>query len=401
VNLALDALITGRETSLLQQDFEQAREALQQQLAGKNVLVIGGAGTIGSAVVSQLAGFGLRKLDVLDLSENNLAELVRDLRSSGLADGPQTLRTLPIDFGSSIMQRLLRESEPYDACLSLAALKHVRSEKDPYSLLRMLKTNILDVAQLLGWLREAGCPRFFSVSTDKAACPVNLMGASKHLMEHVMFTQASGMHSTTLRSGNVAFSDGSLLHGILHRLRKNQPVAVPRGVRRYFLSATETAQACLLAAFRIPVRHILIPRLDPERHMLSLQEVAERILAHHGLTPKAFTDEQAARDAAGTRAPDAPYPLLLTTPDTSGEKLFEEFVMPSEQTVDLGLKGATAIPYIPLAGDQSLISTLETLQALVEDPTAPVAKEQLVALLSGAIPGFAHIETGKNLDQRM
>ena len=301
---SLSSLATGRSESLFAADVESRREELLPRLGGRRILVVGGSGSIGTATVAAIAAYRPQSLHVVDQNENTLAELVRTLRSDPAGLAVPDFRCLPIDFGSTIMQRMLRESPAYDYVLNFAALKHVRSEKDVCSLLQMLDTNLLKQTRLLRWLAEkGGLNRYFCVSTDKAANPVNLIGHSKRAMEHVVFSgeiaPALIAETVSARFANVAFSDGSLLDGFLKRLQKRQPLAVPRQTRRYFISLVEAGQICLLAAFSAPHRHTLVPRLDPAADLHDLQDVAEAVLRCAGFEPALYHDEAEAR----TRVP--------------------------------------------------------------------------------------------------
>jgi FlaA1/EpsC-like NDP-sugar epimerase len=262
----LAARVTGRDVPLFEADLERADAALHERLAGRRVLVIGGAGSIGGATVRALCAYDAASLHVLDQNENGLAELTRDIRSSG-TEAPRDFRLLPLDFGGTTTERLLRDAPAYDVVFNFAAIKHVRSEKDVYSLLQLLETNVVKQARLLRWLSNGRAPgHYFSVSTDKAANPVSFMGASKRAMEHVMFSrelaELPGTVIGSARFANVAFSAGSLLESFTVRLAKRQPIAAPADTKRYFISMREAAQICLLAVACAPDAHILVPRLD-------------------------------------------------------------------------------------------------------------------------------------------
>jgi FlaA1/EpsC-like NDP-sugar epimerase len=401
----LSALATGRETALFSEEVDRFRDRLKSEIEGQRVLLIGGAGSIGAATARALVSFRPGALHVVDQNENGLAELVRDFRSCFAADEIPDLRTLPLNFGSPVMERFLQEEEPYDFVLNFAALKHVRSEKDCYSILQMLDTNVLKPARLLKWLtNRGGVRRYFCVSTDKAANPVNLMGASKRLMEHVIFSDEILDHQsvkvTSARFANVAFSDGSLLQGWLMRLARAQPFAVPRDTRRYFVSLEEAGQICLLAAFLAPPRHLLVPRLDARRDLVLLSELAVKVLQRFGYAPRYFEDESSARRAAIETEPDEYYPLLLTPLDTSGEKSFEEFVGAGEQTVDVGMHQLTGVPYAS-ARPGLLTAFVERLEAIIDSPGTSVRKEDLVSAIQNVLPEFHHLLSPKALDQRL
>ncbi len=399
---ALDRLVLRRERSQFADDLERRRDDLRAAVAGKRVLVVGGGGTIGSATTMLISGLGPAALHVVDQSENYLAELVRDLRGrpGGLDVGD--FRTLPIDYGAPVMGRFLADSAPYDIVMNFAALKHVRSEKDVYSLLQMIDTNVVRHVRFKRWLAQGGHgARYFAVSTDKAANPTSLMGASKRLMEDIVFDVAAldGATSVSARFANVAFSNGSLLQGFLYRLTKSQPLAVPRDTRRYFVSQRESGEICALAALLGGDGQVLFPRLDPVGELQLLEEVATRVLEHAGLRAQAFDDEQAARDALPALAREGRWPLLLTPLDTSGEKPYEEFVGHGEEEIDAGLATLGAVRHLrSRAISDGVIAMLEDAVGRVD---GDLDKAAIVAAIKSAIPNFSHRETGKNLDERL
>ncbi len=398
----LDRAVLGRDRSPFREDVEARRRELREVVAGTRVLVVGGAGSIGSATTALLAELGPSALHVIDQSENYLAELVRDLRGrpGGLPVGD--FRTLPLDYGSEIMGRYLRDAAPYELVLNFAALKHVRSEKDVYSLLQMLDTNVVSHVRFKRWLVENGhARRYFAVSTDKAANPTSLMGASKRLMEDVVFDVevAPGARVTSARFANVAFSNGSLLQGFLVRLAKRQPLAVPRDTRRYFVSQREAGEICLLAALLAPHGTVAFPKLDPLAELKLLDEVATRVLALHGYAPRHFETEAEARDAVEPLARCGEWPVLLTPLDTSGEKPYEEFVGIGEEAIEIGLSSLRAIRHRPSEAIRG--GLLDRLTEIVGSTDGPIDKQGLVDAIASAIPNFAHRETGKSLDDRL
>jgi FlaA1/EpsC-like NDP-sugar epimerase len=401
---SLSSLATGRIESLFSADVQSHHDELLSRIRGSRILVVGGAGSIGAATVAAVAAYSPVALHVVDQNENTLVELVRTLRSDPAGLSVQDFRCLPIDFGSTIMQRMLRESPPYDYVLNFAALKHVRSEKDVCSLLQMLNTNLIKQTWLLRWLAEkGGLKRYFCVSTDKAANPVNLMGASKRAMEHVVFsgeTSASTAETVSARFANVAFSDGSLLDGFLKRLQKRQPLAVPRETRRFFISLVEAGQICLLAAFCAPHRHTVVPRLDPAHDLRDLESVAVAVLRRAGFEPAMYCDEAEARTRVSADVKAGRYPLLLAPLDTSGEKPYEEFLGENETSIEIGMSELLAIPYLP-ASKGAVAALIEELERYVSNPDIPVDKTTIVARLAAVVPQFHHVETGKTLDHRM
>lgn len=398
---ALAEVATGRNGSLFAADIARNRLEIGDAIAGRRILVVGGAGSIGSQVVAEVAARAPAALHVIDQSENNLVELVRTLRGRAAGLPVADFRTLPIDYGAAPTRLFLSEQPPYDAVLNFAALKHVRSEKDPWSLLQMLDTNLVKQARFLSWLQRYGHDRrYFSVSTDKAANPVNLMGASKRVTEHIVFDGAlRQVHATSARFANVAFSDGSLLHGFLQRLLKRQPLAVPQETRRYFVSQEEAGHICLLAAFRAPHRTIVVPALEPQTHLRELVTVATGFLERTGLQAEFYEDERAACQAVERDLAAGRYPLLVTPRDTSGEKPYEEFVGSDETLVDLGFEAVRGVGYVPAPP-----GSVEGLLAMLDDVLrgeAPFDRASALKRIAASVPHFHHIETGRDLDQRL
>ncbi len=393
---ALAEAVTGRGRSLLADDLRDRDAELRAQVEGRSVLVVGGAGSIGSSTVRELARLGPRSLHVVDTDENGLTELVRDLRSQGALPEGTTLRTTPVDAGSPTMTRLMAAGR-HDLVLNFAAVKHVRSEKDALSLLRMLEVNVRTARRVLE--QSSGAQRYFAVSTDKAANPVNLMGATKRAMEHVVLDPQVPTPAVTARFANVAFSQGSLLEGWLTRLAKGQPLAVPEGVRRYFVSLPESGQLCLLAALCGPDGEVVVPDLDPARHLRDLVEVLQDVLGVLGLRPTFCRDEDEARAAVRDR-PDGTWPVLLTPLDTAGEKEFEEFAGAGEQVHGFGLSGLRALR--PAVADPVTIGDfLAAVSELLDDARTPVDEERIEALVGTLVPELVHRRSDRSLDQRM
>jgi len=402
---SLSLLTTGRSSDLFLADMESCAHSISKAFLGARVLVIGGAGSIGSATIRLILRFCPRALHVADQNENKLAELVRDLRSSPSEFCVEDFRTFPLDYGTPLMRRLLAEMDSYDVVFNFAAVKHVRSEKDAYSLLRMLETNVVKAAHFLSWLVEKSpeC-KYFCVSTDKAANPVSLMGASKRIMEHAIFSgeviPGSPCHVTSARFANVAFSDGSLLDSFLKRLQNRQALAAPKDTRRYFISLAEAGQICVIAATCAPHKHLLIPRLDPSIDLRDLELVACEVLRSFGYEPRVYGIAAEAKANLESDVKKGYYPLLLTERDTSGEKRFEEFVGGGETVVDVGLKNLMGVQYLP-APPSTLQGFLKKIESVIASPFAPVTLPEIATWMRSVVPELHHLSTGRSLDDRM
>ena len=401
---ALTRVATGRETSIFAEDLQRSEDRLREAISGKRLLVIGGAGTIGSETIHVIVDYAPACLHVVDVSENTLVELTRHLRSRTPRMEVEDFRTFPVDYGSPYAAAILDENPPYDAVLNFSALKHVRSEGSSASLLQMLDTNLLKNAAFMRQLARRGFGgRYFCVSTDKAANPVSLMGASKRAMEHLIFSDAvvpefEGM-VTSARFANVAFSNGSLLEGFFNRVAKDQPLACPREVQRYFVSPRESGEICAIAAFCAPENAIVIPDFRDAVHLVRLEDVSREFLRAIGYEPQIYEDEEAARNAvAGDRAAGR-YPLLLTPLDTSGEKPYEEFVGEGEREAPFGLSALSSVSYVG-TDPAALRALIDGIHAAVSG-VRTLSRGEVVALIKGVVPQLAHVETGRHLDQRM
>ena len=370
------------------------------------MLIVGGAGSIGSATLRALLRWSPASIHVIDQNENGLAELARDLRSSGLGPSALDLRLMPLDCGAPVAHRFILDGGPYDVVMHFAALKHVRSEKDLTSILQMLDTNVLKQARVMRWLSEAAPPlRYFAVSTDKAADPASFMGASKRLMEHVVFTDAvsslgeSRKHSA--RFANVAFSAGSLLESWGERLKRAQPIAVPEDTRRFFVSVEEAAEICLLAMSCLPDRHLGIPFLNAEADARELQPIAEAYVEAAGYRPVLYREADEARAAMNRDIALGGWPILVTPRDTDGEKAVEKFVGSDEVEIQVPEVQALRAVRQDGADPTALGALLDRLNHLVTDPAAPCGKSDLRELIAGLVPEFSPVWKGRSLDSRM
>jgi len=390
--------ITGRQQSLFAADIEANRQVLADRIDGKSALVIGGAGSIGSSYIRALLQFRPARLFVVDTNENGLTELTRDLRSSEGLNVPATYLTYPINFGDPVFEKILRNEGPFDIVANFAAHKHVRSEKDQYSIEAMVDNNVMKAGRLLDLLLEFPPSHFFCVSTDKAANPVNVMGATKKLMEEVILSYSTRIPITTARFANVAFSNGSLLAGFLERLMKQQPLSAPSDVRRYFVSPEESGQICLLACMLGRSGEIFFPKLE-EAGMKRFSDIATALLRTLGYEPKLCATEREARLAVPD--PDGPptWPVYYFPSDTSGEKSFEEFYTEGE-ALDLDrFQSLGVIKNAPKKDFGDIHVMFQALSAIFAKDT--LSKEDIVGLLKDFIPNFEHIETGRSLDGKM
>ncbi len=397
--------VTRRERSLLAEDFARYDAELHARIDGRRALVIGGAGSIGSHYIKALLRFDVTKLVVVDANENGLTELVRDLRSAGTYRIPLEFVTYPVNFGDRVFAKLFEAHGPFDIVANFAAHKHVRSEKDIFSIEAMIENNVLRARGLLDLLAQTPPQHFFCVSTDKAANPVNIMGASKKLMEELILAYADTLPIKTARFANVAFSNGSLPQGWLERLFKRQPWSCPLGIRRFFVSPIESGELCLMASIMGESGGIVFPKLDEARDMIPFDQIAHDLLAALGMTAVICQTEDEARELVKTanyanstnKVPS--WPVYFFESDTSGEKAYEEFYTPGEELdlerfVSLGVvKNA---PRRPLAEIDEIFTSLRELFASVD-----VTKADVVRVLKDYLPNFEHIETGKGLDQKM
>lgn len=392
--------VTSRKESLLKKDFLKYEDDLNNRINGKKVLVIGGAGTIGSSYIKAILKFNISKLVVVDINENGLTELVRDLRSSVDYNIPDEFITYPVNFGERVFEKIFRYHGPFEIVANFAAHKHVRSEKDFFSIEAMIENNVLRARKLLDLLLQFPPEHFFCVSTDKAANPVNIMGASKKLMEELIMAYSDRLPIKTARFANVAFSNGSLPLGFLERLNKNQPWSCPLGIRRFFVSPQESGELCLMASIMGESGDIFFPKLDENRDMIPFDQVALDLLEALGLSPDICQTEDEARQKAKGRVGDgATYPVYFFGSDTSGEKAFEEFFTEKEKLdldsfINLGV-----IKNSKKRSPQEIDTIFNQLHDLFE--SKQVTKASVVEILKQFLPNFDHIETGKGLDSKM
>lgn len=396
LNSFIGTYVTGREKSMFRKDLEDNREALYEGIRGKRICVIGGAGSIGSSFIRALLPYEPAMLVIVDTNENALTELTRDLRSSG-SYMPEAYLSYPMDYASAAFRRMFLHHKGFDIVANFSAHKHVRSEKDIYSVEALFTNNVLHARELLKLLEQYPPKKYFCVSTDKAANPVNLMGASKRIMEDLIFSRSEKVPVSTARFANVAFSNGSLPDGFLHRLARRQPLSAPSDVRRYFVSPEESGQICLLACILGNNREIYFPKLE-EVQMKRFDEIAEDLLKEYGYRVlKCDSDEEAI--ARCDRIGSGEYPVHFFISDTSGEKAFEEFYVDGE-TIDTDRHSALGVitgKEIPAGAKvDALIAKLEEAFSC-----EGITKEKIVALIGDYLPNFSHIETGKSLDSKM
>lgn len=394
----IDALALLQRGPLFAADIERHERDIAAMVAQSRFLVIGGAGSIGQAVTREIFRRSPRALHVVDISENNLVELVRDLRST-LGYLCEDFRTFAIDCGSPEYDALLHGQSGYDYVLNLSALKHVRSEKDPFTLMRMVQVNVINTLHTHARAAEGGARKYFCVSTDKAANPVNMMGASKRIMELFLGRASATLPVSTARFANVAFSDGSLLHGFNQRILKRQPLSAPDDVRRYFITPRESGELCLAACLLGQNREIFFPKLVESLHLTRFSDIAVRHLAQLGYEAVPCDTEQEARERAAELIPRRQWPCYFFASDTTGEKDFEEFYMAGEQLDMDRFESIGVVRSTLAAAPQDLDAFLADIRRIRAQPTWD--KAQILDAFRGLLPAFAHKETGKYLDDRM
>lgn len=390
--------LIGRQDPLFASDVDSLEERLSGIVSDSRILVIGGAGSIGQAVTKEIFKRKPKALHVVDISENNLVELVRDLRSTlGYIKGD--FKTFAIDCGSLEFEAFMKCESPYDYVFNLSALKHVRSEKDPFTLMRMTMVNIFNSVKVLRLSKEFGAAKYFCVSTDKAANPVNMMGCSKKIMEMYLTRESEEQNISMARFANVAFSDGSLLHGFNQRFAKKQPFSAPNDVKRYFVTPQESGELCLLSGIFGSNRNIFFPKLTQALHMTTFSDIAVRYLQQQGYEPYICESEDEARAKTDELVDQKQWPCFFFQSDTTGEKDFEEFFT-SDETLDMDEFRSIGIIRKKLEYESDKLDDFtHGIEALIKKGFW--SKSEILSLYYGILPDFAHKETGKYLDGRM
>ena len=391
--------LIGRKKDLFDQDILSYTNELKRIVSSSKFLVLGGAGTIGQAVTKEIFKYNPLKLHVVDISENNLVELVRDIRSSsGYIEGD--FKTYALDIGSIEYDAFIASDGNYDYVLNLSALKHVRSEKDPFTLMRMIDVNIFNTEKTIQQSIDKGVKKYFSVSSDKATNPVNMMGASKRIMEMFLIHKSKDINISTARFANVAFSDGSLLYSFDQRIKKQQPIVAPSDIKRYFITPKESAELCLMSCVFGENRDVFFPKLNQDLQLTSFADIAVKYLEALGYEPYLCKTENEARQLAKTLPQTGKWPCLFTKTDTTGEKDFELFFTESE-TLDMERFNSIGIiknDVKPDIEDKLNLFSNSIKQLKIKKTWS---KEDIIRLFHKILPNFNHKETGKNLDHKM
>lgn len=390
--------LIGRRQELFENDINICEQELSNVVGISKFLVIGGAGSIGQAVTKEIFKRNPKKLHVVDISENNMVELVRDIRSSyGYIDGD--FQTFALDIGSLEYDAFIQADGEYDYVLNLSALKHVRSEKDPYTLMRMIEVNVFNTDKTIQQSLDKGVKKYFCVSTDKAANPVNMMGASKRIMEMFLMRRSKDINISTARFANVAFSDGSLLHGFNQRIQKLQPIVAPNDIKRYFLIPKESGELCLMSCIFGENRDVFFPKLSESLHLITFADIAVKYLKELGYEPYLCESEDEARELIKTLPQQGKWPCLFSSSDTTGEKDFEEFFTENE-TLDMDRFDNQGVIKNEFRVNDELLNLFSSrIQELKSNKAW--SKEDIVELFFKMIPDFGHKETGKYLDAKM
>ena len=390
--------VTKREKSFFDNDLINNKEKLNNEIKGKSILVIGGAGTIGSSYIKAALRYHPSKLIVVDTNENGLTELTRTLRSDSNITVPESYLTYPMSFNSDVFYKMLKKHGSFDIVANFAAHKHVRSEKDSFSIEAMIKNNVLDAKQFLDYLKLNKPSHFFCVSTDKAANPVNVMGGSKKIMENVIMSYSKDLKITTARFANVAFSNGSLLYGYIERLLQRQPISCPSDVKRFFVSPEESGEICLLTCILGNSGDIYFPKLN-ENQLVNFKSITEDFFKYLNKKIKICKSEKEAKEIASNLSDSSSYPVYYFKTDTSGEKLYEEFYT-SDDEINLDkfqsigvIKNSYKPNYLEVESVVNQMSELFSRESY--------NKQDIINIMINLIPNFSHIETGKSLDQKM
>ena len=398
LNSFIAKYVVKRPQSMFLKDIENNHETLNSKIGGKKILVIGGAGSIGSSYIKAILPFKPKTLVVVDINENALAELTRDIRSTRGLYVPDDFVPYPMDFASPTFEKMFRKRGGCDVVANFSAHKHVRSEKDIFSVEALLQNNVLHAKILLDLLEEFPPEEYFCVSTDKAANPVNIMGASKRIMEDVIFSYSDKFPVKTARFANVAFSNGSLPAGFLARISKLQPLSAPSDVKRYFVSPEESGQICMLACMLGKNREIFFPKLE-DAQMMTFDTIARELLKEQGFEVlECETDEEAIDKAEQLKNGSKKYPVHFSESNTSGEKPFEEFYTDTEK-VDMNRLNALGIIVDKEISDRDRIERL--FSELKDEFKEETTKDKIVQIIKDYLPNFEHIETGKSLDSKM
>ena len=405
LNQFIARYITHRPVSMFAADIEANKEVLSREIRGKRACVIGGAGSIGSSFIKALLRFEPKQLIVVDLNENGLAELTRDLRSSADIKVPEDYRTYTLDFASPIFERIFREENGFDIVANFSAHKHVRSERDKYSVQALIENNDIKAKKLMDLMMVHKPSHFFCVSTDKAANPVNIMGASKRILEDLIMAYSGEYNITTARFANVAFSNGSLPDGWMHRLQKRQPLAAPNDVKRYFVSPEESGQICLLACVLGKSGEIFFPKLGEEQ-MMRFSDICDEFVREQGLKKHLCSTDEEAKSLASSFSSLASfpslnddYPVVYTGSNTTGEKAYEEFFIEGE---DLNMNRFQSLGVIEKTTRRSMkdvMALFEEFESIFAEPN--FTKAEVVKAIERFLPNFEHDEKGKNLDSKM
>ncbi|MDB4131626.1 polysaccharide biosynthesis protein [Flavobacteriaceae bacterium] len=395
ISKLLSKRIRNIETNPFIVDLKIQRNFLYSQIKDKKILVIGGAGTIGSSYIQQILKYKPSKITVVDINENGLTELTRDLRSSNLLDYNPAYITYPVNLLSNTFDKIFN-SDTWDIVSNFSAHKHVRSEKDKISVEALIKNNVFGAIKLLKLCEKSSPNYFFSVSTDKAANPVNIMGASKSLMEKLILSKKNNFRVSTARFANVAFSNGSLLDGFNHRLNKKQPLSCPSDIKRFFVTPEQSGQICLLATFLGGSGNIFFPKLDFHKDQIYFKDIALDFLKEKSLKPVLVNSEKEAKEFDINNNPGK-YPIYFFKTDTSGEKTYEEFYTEDE---DYNINTYDSLGFINTSDVEiSFEKVKKDFDAVFSNINSN--KLDIIKVIKKYIPDFMHIETGKHLDQKM